>query len=109
MRHRSLNLAGKLSVGELAALLSRCRLLVSNDSGPVHVAAAVGIPVVALFGRSQPGINATRWRPLGPHHVVLQKTDPTRFSTITELSVDEVYTAARSVPERSSEPTPRSS
>jgi len=97
MRHRPLNAAGALSVGELAALLSRCRLLVSNDSGPVHVAAAVGTPVVALFGRAQPGINAARWRPLGPRHVVLDKSDPSRFTSIAELSVDEVFHAALSV------------
>ncbi len=97
MRHRPINVAGKLSVGELAALLSRCRLLLSNDSGPVHVAAALGIPVVAIFGRNQPGLGATRWRPLGPQHVVLQKEGKTDFSYITELSVEDVYQAVRRV------------
>ncbi|MBI3088035.1 MAG: lipopolysaccharide heptosyltransferase II [Candidatus Omnitrophica bacterium] len=97
MRRRPLNAAGALSVGELAVLLARCRLLVSNDSGPVHVAAAVGTPVVALFGRCQPGVNATRWRPLGPRHVVLDTSDPSRFTAIAELSVEEVFAAAISV------------
>lgn len=101
MRHPPLNLAGKLSVGELAALLARCRLLISNDSGPVHVAAAVGTPVVALFGRAQPGINAARWRPLGAQHIVLDKSDASRFTAIDQLSVEEVYQAAASVLERS--------
>ncbi|MBI3322956.1 MAG: hypothetical protein HYZ95_00655, partial [Candidatus Omnitrophica bacterium] len=45
----------------------------------------------------QPGINATRWRPLGPRHVVLDKSDPSRFTSIAELSVDEVFQAACSV------------
>ncbi len=97
MRHRPINVAGQLSVGELAALLARCRVLLSNDSGPVHVAAAVGTPVVALFGRAQAGINAARWRPLGPRHVVLDKSGPSRFTSIDELTVDEVYGAAASV------------
>ena len=43
----------------------RCDLLVSNDSGPVHVAAGVGTPVVSIFTRNQPGINPERWKPLG--------------------------------------------
>jgi len=97
MQRRPLNVAGRLSVGELAALLARCRLLVSNDSGPVHLAAAVGTPVVALFGRAQPGVNATRWRPLGPGHIVLDKSDPSRFSSIDVLSVEDVFHAACSL------------
>ena len=44
------NLAGETSLPELAAVLSVARLLVANDSGPMHLAAAVGTPVVALFG-----------------------------------------------------------
>jgi ADP-heptose:LPS heptosyltransferase len=44
-----LNLAGMTRVGQLAALLERCSLLVSTDSGPVHVAYAVGTPVVGIF------------------------------------------------------------
>jgi len=45
-----LNLAGKTTLRELCALLKRCRVLLTNDTGPMHVAAAVGTPVVALFG-----------------------------------------------------------
>ena len=47
---RVLNMIGKTTVRQLMALLSRCRLLITNDSGPMHVAAALGVPVVALFG-----------------------------------------------------------
>lgn len=49
-----LNLAGDLSTGELAALLSRCSVFVSNDSGPMHLAAALGTPTVGLFGPETP-------------------------------------------------------
>jgi heptosyltransferase-2 len=55
---------GMTTVGQLAGLLSRCHLLISNDSGPVHLAAGVGIPVISIFTRNQPGINPERWRPL---------------------------------------------
>jgi heptosyltransferase II len=44
------NLAGKTSLRELMALLSLCRVFLTNDSGPMHLAAALGVPVVAIFG-----------------------------------------------------------
>jgi heptosyltransferase-2 len=65
MRHRPVNLAGKTSVGELAAAIKRCRLFISNDSGPVHIATAVGVPVLSIFGRKQPGLSPRRWAPIG--------------------------------------------
>ncbi|HSQ58876.1 MAG TPA: glycosyltransferase family 9 protein [Acidobacteriota bacterium] len=52
---------------ELGALLRRCALLVANDSGPKHVAAALGTPTVTIFGPTHP---ATWHPPVGPHAVV---------------------------------------
>jgi len=102
-----LNVAGRLSVGELAALLRRCQLLISNDSGPVHLAAAVGTPVVDIFGRNQRGLSPLRWGPLGEGHVVLHKevgcvtclahNCDIEFLCLTSLGADEVYRAAVSV------------
>jgi heptosyltransferase-2 len=61
-----------LSVGGLAAAIARCRIVVAGDSGPVHIASALGIPVVALFGPTSPN----RWRPLSPwSEVVRQEMD----------------------------------
>ena len=104
MRGTPVNFAGRLSVAELAALLKRCRLLISNDSGPVHVAAAVGTPVVDLFGRNQRGLSPLRWGPLGDGHVILHKevgcvtclahNCDIEFLCLTSLSVEEVYQAA---------------
>ena len=54
MRHRPVVLAGQTSMGELPALFSRCSLFVGNDSGAMHVAAAVGVSVVAVFGSTDP-------------------------------------------------------
>ena len=48
------NLVGRTSVKQLAAVLSRCDLLLSADSGPMHLATAVGTPTVALFGSTDP-------------------------------------------------------
>jgi len=67
-----LNLTGKTSLAQTVSLLRRARLLISNDSGPVHVAAGVGTSVISLFLRNQPGINAQRWRPLGPKGFILK-------------------------------------
>ena len=53
------------TVGQLTSVLKRCTMLISNDSGPVHIAAGLKIPVVSIFTRNQPGINPERWKPLG--------------------------------------------
>jgi ADP-heptose:LPS heptosyltransferase len=58
---RPLNLAGELATGELASLLVHCAVFVSNDSGPMHLAAALGAPTVGLFGPETPMMYA----PLG--------------------------------------------
>jgi heptosyltransferase-2 len=49
-----LNLAGKTSLRELAAALKICDLVLTNDTGPMHLAAAVGAPVVVVFGSTSP-------------------------------------------------------
>jgi heptosyltransferase-2 len=59
---RIVNLVGRTSIKESAALLDQCDLFVGNDSGPMHIAAAVGTPVVAVFGPS----NIAAWRPYTP-------------------------------------------
>jgi heptosyltransferase-2 len=59
MRRTPLNLAGRTTVRELMALLSLCSFLVTNDSGPMHIAAALGVPLAAIFG-------PTDWRTTSP-------------------------------------------
>jgi ADP-heptose:LPS heptosyltransferase len=67
---KALNVAGKLSVYESAAVLQRCQLYIGNDTGTMHLAAMAGIPCVALFSaRDYPGI----WDPMGQGHAVLRK------------------------------------
>lgn len=99
-----LDLSGDLSIGELAALLEKARLLISNDSGPVHIAVALGIPVVAIFGRSQPGLSFKRWGPIGENDAVLYKDMGCleclahecrlEFKCLTAIEPDEVIEAA---------------
>lgn len=66
MQAPSYSLVGRLSLGELAALISLAPLLISNNTGPVHVAAAVGTPVVDLYALTNP--QHTPWRV--PHRVL---------------------------------------
>jgi heptosyltransferase-2 len=54
LRRAPINLTGKTSIADLPALLSQCHLFLGNDSGAMHVAAAVGLPVVAVFGPTDP-------------------------------------------------------
>ncbi len=69
---QSCNLAGRTTPGQLAAVLARCDLLIGIDSGPMHVAAAMGRPVVALFGPTDP----RRTGPQGEGHEVIFHEQP---------------------------------
>ena len=65
-------LAGETSVPQLAALLAQAEILVSNDSGPAHVASAVGTPVVSIFGPTVPAFGYT---PFGVDRVVIERRE----------------------------------
>jgi heptosyltransferase II len=54
MRRKPIDLTGKTAIAELPSLLSQCHMFLGNDSGAMHVAAAVGLPVVAVFGPTDP-------------------------------------------------------
>lgn len=73
LKSEALDLSGKTSIGELAALFKKCVLFISNDSGPVHIASAVGAPCVVIFGRRQPGLGPKRWGPVGEKDTFLHK------------------------------------
>lgn len=67
---RSANLAGSTDVIESAAVLQRCALYVGNDTGTMHLAAAMGVSTVGIFtSRDKPG----RWEPIGDRNIVLRK------------------------------------
>jgi heptosyltransferase-2 len=70
-----LNLAGKTSLRQLMALLKRCGVLLTNDSGPMHVAAALSTPVVVPFGSTSPGLTGPGL-PGDARHQLLQSTAP---------------------------------
>ena len=77
----------QLTLPQLAAAATRLAAFVSNDTGPMHVASAVGTPVVLLLDKRAP----TSYLPQGDHHRVIYN------NIISDISVDEVYVATRSV------------
>ncbi len=101
------DLTGKLSLGMLSILLKKSNLLISNDSGPVHIASAVGTPVISIFGRNQPGLSPQRWRPLGKDARVIWKNvgcDPClahncriHFLCLDVISVEDVLREVRAM------------
>jgi heptosyltransferase-2 len=102
MKHPPIDLAGKTAIADLPGLLSQCHLFVGNDSGAMHVAAAVGLPVVAVFGPTDPDGTA----PVTPRCTILQEKPycspcflrrcPTDHRCMTRVSADAVAGAARS-------------
>lgn len=102
-----LNLAGKTTLAETAAVIARSALLLSGDSGVLHIAVGLGIPTVSLFG---PGIEA-KWGPKGEGNLVLSRRLPcspcTRFGTtpacqwkarcLSEITQQEVVRAVESL------------
>lgn len=101
-RARPVNLVGKTSVKTLAAVLQRCDLLLSADSGPMHLATAVGTPTLALFGSTDPAVTgpfdtrseaiykALPCAPCGNH-----PTCEGRYDCLRAITPDEVVLAAR--------------
>jgi predicted lipopolysaccharide heptosyltransferase III len=98
------NMAGKTSLGELAAVLKLCRLFIGSDSAGMHIAAAVGTPTVIIFGPSAPA----SWAPKGNIHAIVQRhlscvpcrrkgCEDTEVSRcLEELDVSDVFAVVRS-------------
>lgn len=97
------NLTGRTNIRELAYLLSLCRLLISNDSAPLHIAGAIGLPTVAIFGPT----DHNKYGPLSANSLVIRKglscspceSAACRFDLecMEEVSADEVFKAARRI------------
>ncbi|RUW55906.1 MAG: glycosyltransferase family 9 protein [Mesorhizobium sp.] len=101
------DLVGELSLESLLAVLEQARMFLGNESGPMHMAAAAGTPVVGLFGLTNP----SRWGPVGVPSIALRpsmpcdcvakdlcrRTDPSKACCVWRLEVKPVVEAAREV------------
>lgn len=67
----AVSIAGATELGELVELISRCKVLLANDSGPVHIAAAAQVPVVCFYGPTNPNLTG----PFGDIHTIFQRGD----------------------------------
>ena len=81
------NLAGKTSLRELMSLLKACRVLLTNDSGPMHVAAALGTPVVVPFGSTSPELTGPGL-PGDSRHCLLKSDAPCSPCFLRECPID---------------------
>lgn len=93
---RVINLAGLTSLRELTALISLCSVLLTNDSGPMHIADALGTPVVALFGSTSEVVTGPYREGIVIHKHVscspcYERTCPTDFRCMKRIEADEVY------------------
>ncbi len=115
-RYRTMNFSGKTTLKQLAFLFTKAALVVGNDSGPIHIAAAVGTPVIALYGPTSP----TRTGPYGGNHTVLTSRLPCSpcfsrkcnisVACMRDISVDSVFEACKPClgeVERKKTPPPR--
>lgn len=100
MHRQPIHLTGQTSIGELPALFAACNLFLGNDSGAMHVAGAVGVPIVAIFGPTDPEGTS----PVAPKSTLVQERVscspcflrhcPIDHRCMTRVSVGAVYRAA---------------
>ena len=100
-RHPLFNLSGHTNLKEAIAVMARCNLFISNDSGLMHVAGALDVPLVAIFGSTNPATTS----PVGNKSIVVRKNVPcspclkevcpTDFRCMDMVSIDDVYEKAR--------------
>src|SRR5208283_788566 len=93
---KAVSMAGKTDIKEMISLIREARFMVTNDSGPMHIAAAYGVPVAALFGPTSP----VRTGPYGSGHVIIKtandcapcyKRNCRNIRCMSSISVEEVY------------------
>ncbi len=87
LRSNVFDMTGFFTLKQLAALLKRAELFITNDNGPMHISAAVGTKTIALFNKDSQGSSPKRWSPYGEGHIVFHKP-------LNQISPEEVARAA---------------
>jgi lipopolysaccharide heptosyltransferase II len=97
------NLAGKTSLADLVRELRRCQILLTNDTGTMHLAAHLGVPTVAIFGSTEPALTG----PIGEGHIVIRhqvecspcflRTCPIDFRCMERVKVADVVAAVEKI------------
>jgi lipopolysaccharide heptosyltransferase II len=97
-----INRIGRTTLDQLILALRECRLLLTNDTGTMHLASLLGVPVVAIFGSTEPGLTG----PLGDHHIILRhhvecspcflRKCPIDFRCMKAVEIQEVVDAVLS-------------
>lgn len=115
MRARALPAFGLFGLGEMVCLFRKARCVISNDSGPVHLAGAAKAPVVSIFGRWGGGLSPRRWGPTGPNGMAIHHDIGCRpclahdctigFACLEAVTVEEVTAAAEHLMKSSRETT----
>jgi heptosyltransferase II len=103
LERNATDLTGRTSLLELATQLRRCRLLLTNDTGTMHLSAFLGVPTVAIFGSTEPQLTG----PTGEGHVVIRhhvecspcflRECPLDFRCMKAVTVEEAVSAVESV------------
>jgi heptosyltransferase-2 len=115
MKSRALSLVGETSMRDLAGLFASCSVFIGNDSGAMHVAAAVGLPVIGIFGSTDPGGTS----PVTEQFTLLREAVscspcflrrcPVDHRCMTRIAVDSVFAATMQIKKDSKSLSVRSS
>jgi lipopolysaccharide heptosyltransferase II len=104
LRCPCIDMVANNDISQAASLLRRSSLFISSDTGPMHIASSLGVPVIAILGRSQPGLSPLRWGPSNKKSRVVHKDVgcveclahrcPKGFLCLQAITVEEVFKAA---------------
>lgn len=99
-----LNLAGKTSLPELAAALKLCTLLLTNDTGPMHLAAAIGTPVIVPFGSTSPEMTGPTYSPRAqivraapPCAPCFRRECPIDLRCMSDIAISQIVEAVNTI------------